>query len=198
MQKYIYTLLFLIISGFLVASDFSSVILSENDFSGPIKRRDTLKTDTMFVARRMGNEVKFTLNKAGELGILLDETQMITMKKDGFTGFGTKNPQYRLDVCGTIRASEELIVESSEWCDFVFDDQYKLQPFEQRISAIRKNKHLPYLKPEAEIYENGIPVSETLNGLLRNIEEMYLYIEELENRITALELENKNLKSAQE
>jgi hypothetical protein len=166
-----------------------------NDYPTPRKDKDSLKTDTIFYARRMGNELKLVLIKTGDVEVLINDVQTITINKDGFTGFGTKNPQYRVDVCGTIRASEELIVETNEWCDYVFEDSYMLQDFAERMSSIKKNKHLPYIKNEADILDNGVSVSETLNGLLHNMEEMYLYIEQLEKRIKLLEEENANLKS---
>lgn len=166
-----------------------------NEYTTIRKDKDSIKTDTIFYARRMGNELKLVLNKNGDIGVFINEAQTITIKKDGFTGFGTSNPQHRVDVCGTIRASEELIVETHEWCDFVFNDSYILQPFSERMSVIKANKHLPYLSKEEDVLNNGISVSETLNGLLQNVEEMYLYIEQLENRIKTLEEENSKLKS---
>lgn len=188
MQKIFLVLGSLFLSFVLFATDIKTTYGNDFDFCIS-KKRDSLKNDTMFYARRMGTEVKMTLNGKGEIGVLINDNQAITIKSDGFTGFGTKKPQHRLDVCGTIRASEELIVETNEWCDFVFRADYALQPFEQRIEQVKENKHLPYIRPESEITESGVPVSETLTGLLRNVEELYLYIEQLEKRISSLETE---------
>lgn len=196
MNKIILSLIIISVSALSNAAELKNYNFNESDFLIS-KKKDTLKNDTMFVARRMGNELKFILNKDGEFGVILNESQNITLKPNGNVGLGTKNPQYRLDVCGSIRASEELMVETNEWCDFVFRADYVLQPFEHRIQQIKENEHLPYIRPESEITESGIPVSETLTGLLRNVEELYLYIEQLEQRITQLEEENQNLKSQQ-
>ncbi len=195
MQKLILLSSFLIITGLSIAINPSKIIDFEYQDFAISKKKDSLKNDTMVFIRRMGNEVKLSLNNDGDFGFSYNENQTITIKADGNTGFGTKNPEYRIDVCGSIRASEELIVESNKWCDFVFDDSYKLQPFTERIELIKKQKHLPYIKAEAEIYNSGVPVSETLSGLLHNMEELYLYVEQLENRIKLLEEENKALKS---
>jgi hypothetical protein len=195
MQKLIILIAALTISAMTMVAAPVREYFKETDDLAISKKRDTLKNDTLLYARRFGTELKFTLNKDGELGILFNENQTITVKSDGYTGFGTKNPEYRVDVCGSIRASEELIVEANKWCDFVFDEEYQLQPFQQRILTIKKDKHLPYIKPEEEILNSGVPISETLTGLLQNVEELYLYIEQLENRIKTLEEENKNLKS---
>lgn len=194
MQKLILFVAAIIISGISIAATPDKADIYESEYFAAGKKRDTLKNDTMFYARRMSNEIKFTLNQKGEIGLLFNENPAITIKSDGSTGFGTQNPEYRIDVCGSIRASEELIVETNKWCDYVFEDEYKLQPFAERMSVIKKEKHLPYVKAEEDIYNSGVPVSETLSGMLRNIEELYLYVEELENRIKLLEEENKALK----
>ncbi|MDD3740579.1 MAG: hypothetical protein PHH30_04995 [Bacteroidales bacterium] len=196
MQKIIISIFGIIISLSMFASTDIISMCEMNQLYYPIRKKDSIKSDTIYNAKRMGNEIKMTLNKAGEFGMLINENQVICVKNDGFTGFGTKNPQYRVDVCGSIRASEELIVEANEWCDFVFDEDYCLEPFRERITAIKSNKHLPYIKSEDEILNNGISVSETISGLLRNVEEMYLYIEKLEERISLLEEENRKLSSA--
>lgn len=197
MQKIFLTLGILFLSLITLATDFNTPYANDFDFLIS-KKKDSIKNDTMLILRCIGAEAKFKLNNKGELLIILDGTQAITVKPDGFTGFGTKNPQHRLDVCGTIRASEELIVEVNEWCDFVFRADYALQPFEQRIEQVKENKHLPYIRPQSEITELGVPISETLTGLLRNVEELYLYIEQLEKRISSLETENNQLKSGLE
>jgi hypothetical protein len=195
MQKIIISILGIIITVSLCAGTDIISVNQTNQFQYPIRKKDSVKSDTIFNTSRMGNELKMTLNKAGEIGVLINENQVITVKNDGFTGFGTNNPQCRVDVCGSIRASEELIVEANEWCDFVFDESYTPEPFRERMEVIKSQKHLPYIKSEEEILNSGISVSETISGLLRNIEEMYLYIEKLEERISLLEEENKKLSS---
>lgn len=195
MKKIVIFIFSLTICGIVSAGDYGVVESEVFEYFIPIRKKDSIKSDTVFSTIRMGNELKLTLNKAGEIGVLINNIQTITVKSDGFTGFGTKNPQHRVDVCGTIRASEELIVEAHEWCDFVFDEDYIPQPFNERMDLIKSQKHLPYVRSEEEITNSGISVSETISGLLRNIEELYLYIENLEERINILEEENKKLSS---
>jgi hypothetical protein len=184
----------LLISLFLgFVFQFNSVLALE--FSINRFKKDIVRTDTIFSAIRMGTELKFILNKQGEFGVMFNEEKVITVLSDGKTGFGTDNPQYRIDVCGSIRASEEIIVEPNGWCDFVFSNEYVLESLHDRLSGIYIDKHLPYIKSESEIMENGMPVTETITGLLRNVEELYLYVEKLERRIDELEEENQSLKN---
>ncbi len=153
------------------------------------------KTDTIFNVARIGQKLKFVFDSSANFNLMINEEKLISVLSDGKTGFGLTNPEYKVDVCGSIRASEELIVEANEWCDYVFDENYSQEEFSLRMESIHHNKHLPYILSESEILEEGIPVSETITGLLRNVEELYLYIEKLEQRITLLEKENENLKS---
>ncbi|MEJ5266388.1 MAG: hypothetical protein WHW07_01100 [Bacteroidales bacterium] len=128
------------------------------------------------------------------LTLFRNDEPILNIDSLGRFSFGKNSPQYKLDVCGTIRASEELIVETNDWCDYVFHENYKLQPLSERLNLIKKQKHLPYLKPEKSVTENGIQITETIKGLLQNIEELYLYIEILNERINNLENENQDLK----
>jgi hypothetical protein len=116
----------------------------------------------------------------------------------GNIGISTTNPKYTLDVHGSIRATKEIIVEKAdsldEWPDFVFYTSYSLQLFNERLELIKTQKHLPYILSKNEINANGLPISETMNGIVRNVEELYLYMEQMEQRIQQLEKENQELK----
>lgn len=123
-------------------------------------------------------------------------SESLIFKTNGKEGFrllpngniviGAINTEYKLEVCGKIRA-EEIIVEPQWWPDYVFNKDYQLQPFKYRINQIKKEKSLPGIPSEQEILTNGANVNEVLQGLLKNVEELYLYIEILENRIYELE-----------
>jgi len=115
---------------------------------------------------------------------------------DGFVGIGTGKPMHKLDVCGTIRATVEIMVDANGaycWPDFVFKPDYNLEPFAKRIETIKEQKHLPNVPSETQVAEEGIPVTETMRGILQNVEELYLYMEIMQERIQQLEEENKKL-----
>jgi len=153
------------------------------------------QTDTIFYGDDIDTDIYLTVNSDSDFSVIIKSKKALTILGNGNTGVGTDNPEYELDVCGSIRASEEIIVEANEWCDYVFEETYELESFDQRITKILNQKHLPYLPSENEIYQNGIPINETITGLLRNVEEMYLYIQDLEKRIDILEEENQQLKA---
>lgn len=51
------------------------------------------------------------------------------LSDDGNVGIGTGTPNYKLDVNGIIRSRSEIIICSTDWCDFVFNSDYKLEHF---------------------------------------------------------------------
>ena len=107
-------------------------------------------------------------------------------------GIGTSNPQYHLDVMGTIRA-KEILVETTG-ADFVFADDYPLRPLSEVEAFITENKHLPEIQSAQEMQENGVSVSELQTKLLQKIEELTLYLIQQEETIQELRQEVESLK----
>ena len=105
----------------------------------------------------------------------------------GNVGIGTQNPNYKLDVAGTIRANE--IIVNTTGADFVFAEDYQLRPLSEVKTFIQENKHLPEIKSAQEMQENGVGINELQTQLLQKIEELTLYILQQEERIKALETE---------
>ena len=105
----------------------------------------------------------------------------------GQVGIGVDDPEYKLDVAGTIRANE--IIVNTTGADFVFADDYQLRPLSEVKTFIQENKHLPEIKSAQEMQENGVGINELQTQLLQKIEELTLYILQQEERIKALETE---------
>lgn len=119
-------------------------------------------------------------------------TQCLTLL-DNRVGIGTQNPQYNLDVRGSIRA-EEVIVETTG-ADFVFAEDYQLRPLSEVKEFIAENKHLPEIQSAKEMQENGVSVSELQTQLLQKIEELTLYILQQEEKIKQQDLRIKALEA---
>lgn len=118
-------------------------------------------------------------------------TQCLTLL-DNRVGIGTQNPQYSLDVNGTIRA-KEILVETTG-ADFVFAEDYQLRPLSDVKTFIQENKHLPEIKSAKEMQEDGVSVSELQTKLLQKIEELTLYLIQQEQTIQDLRQEVEQLK----
>ncbi|MDR0828707.1 MAG: hypothetical protein LBN95_01150 [Prevotellaceae bacterium] len=113
-------------------------------------------------------------------------SEKFVIRGDGNVGIGIANPNVRLDVRGVIRA-EEVRVCLNQGCDFVFDNNYNLMPLKDLKIFIDNNKHLPEVAPAAEMESEGINLSEMNAKLLQKVEELTLYIIELNQRIEKLE-----------
>ena len=110
-------------------------------------------------------------------------------------GIGTVNPTEKLHVNGNIRALAPI------WSDFVFSDDYKLPTLEEVEEHINKNGHLPEIPSEEEVAKNGINLGEMDAKLLQKIEELTLYVIDMNKqlksqseRVEQLEQENLKLK----
>ncbi|PKP43589.1 MAG: hypothetical protein CVT95_12060, partial [Bacteroidetes bacterium HGW-Bacteroidetes-12] len=128
------------------------------------------------------------LPATGDL-IAIHNTYLAT-REGGKVGIGTIEPQYKLDVVGTIRGCKVKANDLSSWCDYVFYDNYKLMPLNTLEQFIKQNHHLPEIPTEVEVLENGIDLGEMNMKLLKKIEQLTLYIIEQDKRIK--QLENKN------
>jgi hypothetical protein len=114
------------------------------------------------------------------------------INKGGNIGIGTINPAEKLSVNGNVRA-KKVIVSQSGWPDYVFDSSYSLKPLNELKSFIAKHKHLPEIPSAKEVKEQGISLGDGQALLLKKIEELTLYILQLENRIKKME-RSKNQK----
>ncbi len=107
------------------------------------------------------------------------------LTSNGNVGIGL-NPGTKLDVAGVVRA-HEVKVCLNQGCDFVFEEDYDLMSISETAEFIKTNKHLPHVAPAREMESDGINVSEMSALLLRKIEELTLYVIELEKKNSLLE-----------
>lgn len=131
-------------------------------------------------------------------------------------GIGMHNPQYPLDVKGVVNmrvaynnpsmkvndrdfmgigeegefwvSNFKIRYENeNQWSDKVFEKDYKLMKISDLDKFITQNKHLPNIPSAKEVVEKGVNNAEMTAKLLEKIEEMSLYIIQLEKRVKLLE-----------
>jgi hypothetical protein len=100
---------------------------------------------------------------------------------------GTSIPLgYMLAVDGKI-ISEELKVQlSGGWPDYVFDKGYKLPSLSELRQFITENRHLPNIPSAAQVEQQGIEVGDMQKRMMEKIEELTLYILDLQMQIDVL------------
>lgn len=165
----------------------------------------------------------------GELALGANLTKHVTIKTDGKVTIS--DPGVTLNTGGALPSSFRLFVQDGiiteklkvapkatadwSWPDYVFSKSYKLNSLDSVETFINKNSHLPDVPSAKEIGTNGFDVAEMDAKLLRKVEELTLYVidmnkklkeqeqeetttkEEvaiLKKKIEALESENKELK----
>lgn len=102
----------------------------------------------------------------------------------GNVGIGTDNPTYKLSVLGNIRCTEAVV--ETGWADYVFDKKYKLPLLSEVEKFIEQNKHLPNIPSAAEVEKNGLNLGDTQKRMMEKIEELTLYVIELNKKIEKL------------
>jgi len=103
----------------------------------------------------------------------------------------SSNADYKLCVNGKVVATEVLVKLRQYWPDFVFKKDYKLKSINEVNDFITKNGHLPDIPDAASIDKTGINTGEMLQLQMQKIEELTLYVIDLQNQVNALK-KNKN------
>ncbi len=83
----------------------------------------------------------------------------------------------------------DLRVTLTDWSDFVFDDGYSLRPLGEVERYIEANRHLPDIPSAQQVEKEGVDVGEMNKLLLQKVEELTLYIIDLQKQIDELKSE---------
>ena len=81
---------------------------------------------------------------------------------------------------------KELRVTLTDWPDYVFSDTYRLAPLTEVEDYISENGHLPQMPSAADVEENGADLGEMNRLLLQKVEELTLYVIDLQRQIKEL------------
>ncbi|MFN4930269.1 MAG: hypothetical protein ACK5HE_02555, partial [Bacteroidota bacterium] len=80
----------------------------------------------------------------------------------------------------------KLRVDLDTWADMVFEPTYELMNLNELNTFIATNKHLPAVPKESELKESGIDISEMQKIQMQKIEELVLYVIQLNKENEAL------------
>jgi hypothetical protein len=138
-----------------------------------------------------------------DYNLIADFSQFGTTLSNGLTIEERNNGQYvktffradesELSYNDNFKVTNEGIVTTrkiklslSAWKDCVFKPQYPLMNLNELQKYITENEHLPGVISEKDVLENGIDVGENQAVLLQKIEELTLYIIQLNAEIEKL------------
>jgi hypothetical protein len=100
---------------------------------------------------------------------------------------GTAN--FRVKSTGYVYA-RDITVQATNFPDYVFAKTYKLMPLTEVNAFIQKNSRLPEMPSAAEVEKDGMSVLQVNTLLVKKVEELTLYVIQLQDQVT--KLQNKN------
>jgi hypothetical protein len=98
---------------------------------------------------------------------------------DQRVGIGTNAPASELAVKGTVLA-QEVKVSVDGWPDYVFHESYPLMPLDELAQRVERDGHLPGMPDAASVAREGLDLGASQRKLLEKVEELTLYVIELE------------------
>jgi hypothetical protein len=134
------------------------------------------------------NTSPFFFGFPGNVGIgVTAPTAKLHVGSNVMIGSGSPAAGYALSVNGKIMSEEVRVQLDSAWPDYVFEDDYSLTPIPELAKQIQKEKHLPGIPSAEEMENNGLVLGDMQTRMMEKIEELTLYIIQLENRISQIE-----------
>ncbi len=138
----------------------------------------------------------FIFAPAGSVGIgTHDPTAKLHVLGNAMIGSGTPASGYQLSVNGKIISEEIKVQLDGNWPDYVFQKNYTLPTLPDLEKFINLNHHLPNIPAASEVEKDGISLGDMQKRVLEKVEELTLYVielnkqnEELRNQINELKV----------
>lgn len=124
----------------------------------------------------------------GKVGIgVTSPTAKLHVGSNVMIGSGEPAVGYLLSVNGKIMSEEVRVQLDADWPDYVFEEDYPLLSINEFEKSIKENGHLPGVPSAEEMEETGLMLGDMQTIMMEKIEELSLYIIQLEKRIAELE-----------
>ncbi|MCE7990557.1 MAG: hypothetical protein HEP71_01200 [Roseivirga sp.] len=142
------------------------------------------------------------LSGYGGIKLFTASTARMYISDQGDVGIGTVTPTAKLEVDGNalfqgkIESTKVRVSTTPQggWPDYVFEPEFKLRPLSEVEAFVKDNKHLPEVPSAKEVEANGIDLGNMDATLLKKVEELTLYMIEMDKKLKKLEEENQELK----
>ncbi|WP_205943527.1 hypothetical protein [Pedobacter polaris] len=177
----------------------ASTILGNNVMAGStsntIKRISNPADAGSFVSLNYNHGITFHagVTEGLNVDVPVEGSEKMRITQVGNVGIGTTTPNEKLSVNGKIRA-HEIKVETANWPDYVFEDDYKIASLTELEKYIKQNKHLPEMPSAKEVEANGVELGEMVKLQQKKIEELTLH---LINKDKELQTSDKRLQNVE-
>lgn len=121
------------------------------------------------------------MDKDGIVMIGLDKGKVNTIAANT-----TSSHEYGLYVAKGIRSESSRVDLQTAWPDFVFENSYNLTPLNELETYINHHHHLPNIPSAATVAEEGIDLGKMNANLLQKVEELTLYLIDLQKQVNEL------------
>jgi hypothetical protein len=164
-------------------ADFA-VATGDYYFSDKAKKGDVVlrgyTTGSLIFTNDALGDIKFA-TKADNVAGTTTKIQLI-IDKNGNIGMGTETPDAKLAVNGLIH-TKEVKVDLLGWPDYVFKKDFQLPSLKQVEDQIIKEGHLKDIPSAKEVETDGVKLGEMNKLLLQKVEELTLYIIEMNKEL---------------
>jgi hypothetical protein len=140
-----------------------------------------------------GNTISLGTPGAMPIAFYTNSANRMFITANGNVGIGIDNPTNKLSVNGNIR-SKEVIVETANWPDYVFQNSYLLKPLAEVEKYIKAHNHLPGIPAATQLETEGLHLGDIQKKMMEKIEELTLYILQQQKEIDALKLKVGSIK----
>jgi hypothetical protein len=103
------------------------------------------------------------------------------------TAENSKSDVFQVHSDGKVYATSVHVLIYEEFPDYVFEPGYNLMPLNELQTYIKKHQKLPNMPTAEEVTKNGMDLGEMNRLLVEKVEELTLYILEMEQRLKVLE-----------
>ncbi len=116
------------------------------------------------------------------------ETTVLVGFSNANLSYSLASTPYKMLVDGKLGAKEIYCsLGTPSWPDYVFNKEHKMLSFVELKNFLKENKHLPGIPTASEVAEEGMNLGKLVPASYEKIEELYMYVLQLEARVKELE-----------
>ena len=167
-----------------------------SDINGNVYYKDAISLtgwgydgNTVGVLKKIGTTDNYALP------FITNNVERMRIGTNGNIGIGTVNindANYKLFVETGIR-TRRVKVDQATWADYVFHPSYDLPLLSEVEAYIKEHRHLKDIPSAKEVEKNGLDLGDNQAALLKKIEELTLYVIELQKQVNAQDTKIKAL-----